>query len=119
MHFFNSKSPHVGFELPVVLRLSHNLGTLSFSNFPCLNREKCKRSVKLLVQVQFSLRLACTYITCTCHNGLNLFLKELHVFMPNVYYHTTKVHRGTPPITRFSYTTVFYLTRFFLGQKPR
>ena len=30
--------------------------------------------------------------------------------------HTTT---GTPPITRFSYTAEFYLTRFFLGQKPR
>ena len=26
---------------------------------------------------------------------------------------------GTPPIKQFSYTAVFYLTRFFLGQKPR
>ena len=26
---------------------------------------------------------------------------------------------GTPPITRFSYTAEFYLTRFFLSQKPR
>ena len=26
---------------------------------------------------------------------------------------------GTPPITRFSYTAEFYLTQFFLSQKPR
>ena len=26
---------------------------------------------------------------------------------------------GTPPLTRFSYSAVFYLTRFFLTPKPR
>ena len=29
------------------------------------------------------------------------------------------VSTGTPPLTRFSYSAVFYLTRFFEHQKPR
>ena len=28
-------------------------------------------------------------------------------------------YTGTPPITRFSYSAEFYLTRFLLDQKPR
>ena len=34
-------------------------------------------------------------------------------------FHNFRTNTGTPPLTRFSYTAVFYLTRFFLGQKPR
>ena len=42
-------------------------------------------------------------------NGCQCSLKVRKIF-----FRYTLSHTGTPPLTRFSYTAVFYLTRFFL-----
>ena len=45
--------------------------------------------------------------------------KNMAMEHPNTLLDLGKVlDTGTPPLTRFSYTAVFYLTLFFLGQKP-